>query len=105
MKYISDKHADVAGANILSNTMKNSHKKYSAYQRKNNFKIEIKERLNFLLKHSTSISDFKEKAKALNVIIDDTGKNVKYRLADMEQKRNTRDDTLSKRGKYSISNI
>jgi hypothetical protein len=23
----------------------------------------------------------------------------------MEQKRNTRDDTLSKRGKYSISNI
>ena len=105
LKYISDKHADIAGANILSNTMKNSYKKYSAYQRKNNFKIEIKERLNFLLKHSTSISDFKEKAKALNVIIDDTGKNVKYRLADMEQKRNTRDDTLSKRGKYSISNI
>ena len=85
--------------------MKNSHKKYSAYQRKNNFKIEIKERLNFLLKHSTSIYDFKAKAKALNVIIDDTGKNVKYRLSDMEQKRNTRDDTLSKRGKYSISNI
>ncbi len=67
--------------------MKNSYKKYSAYQRKNNFKIEIKERLNFLLKHSTSISDFKEKAKALNVIIDGIGKNVKYRLADMEQKR------------------
>ena len=41
----------------------------------------------------------------MNVIIDDTGKNVKYRLADMEQKRNTRDDTLSKRVKYSISNI
>jgi replication-associated recombination protein RarA len=45
LKYISDKHADIAGANILSNTMKNI-KKYSAY-RKNNFKIEIKERLNF----------------------------------------------------------
>ncbi|WP_254066799.1 helical hairpin domain-containing protein [Lactococcus raffinolactis] len=105
LKYISDKHADIAGAKILSNTMKNSHKKYSAYQRKNNFKLEIKERLNFLLKHSTSITDFKEKAKALNMIIDDTGKNVKYRLADMKQIRNTRDDTLSKRGKYAMSNI
>ena len=105
LKYISDKHADIAGANILSNTMKNSHKKYSAYQRKNNFKFEIKERLNFLLKHSTSLTDFKEKAKALNLIIDDTGKNVKYLLSDMEQKRNTRDDTLSNRGKYSVSSI
>ncbi|XZR29017.1 relaxase/mobilization nuclease domain-containing protein, partial [Streptococcus canis] len=41
---------------------------------------EIKQRLNFLLKHSISIEDFQQKAKALDLHLDFSGKFAKYRL-------------------------
>ncbi len=58
-----------------------------------------------MLKHSTSLDDFQDKAKALNLAVDFSGKYAKYKLLDQEQKRNTRDSTLSKKGRYSLEQI
>ncbi|EGV06721.1 relaxase/mobilization nuclease domain protein [Streptococcus constellatus subsp. pharyngis SK1060 = CCUG 46377] len=105
LEKISDKHADVAGASIIAVKNPFGHKEYAAYRRENSFKLEIKSRLEFLLKHSTSLDDFQDKAKALNLAIDFSGKYAKYKLLDQEQKRNTRDSTLSKKGRYSLEQI
>lgn len=109
LKEISDKISDLYGAKIIQSNMKNSHKKYTAWQQANTFKVEIKNRLEFLLKHSTGLEDFKVKAKALDLNVDYSGKFVKYRLTvpldGKLQERNTRDDILSKRRKYSLENI
>lgn len=105
LEKISDYYADLAGAKIIDKQPNFNHTAYEVYQKKNIFKLEIKSRLEFLLKHSTSVDDFKEKAAALNLFVDLSGKNVKYRLLDQPQKRNTRDDTLSKHGKYSLAGI
>lgn len=105
LRAISDKHAAKYGAKIIEPTMKNSYTKYSAWRRQNNYRFEIKQRLDFLLKQSTSLEDFKEKAKALDLQIDFSGKFVKYQLTDQPQKRRVRDDTLSKKGRYSLDQI
>ncbi|HEP4770367.1 TPA: relaxase/mobilization nuclease domain-containing protein, partial [Streptococcus pyogenes] len=105
LEQISDKYADLAGAKILEAKNQFGHKEYSAYQRENVFKLEIKSRLEFLLKHSTSLEDFKSKAKALNLNVDFSGKYAKYKLLDKEQKRNTRDSSLSKKGRYSLESV
>ena len=109
LKEISDKISDLYGAKIIQSNMKNSHKKYTAWQQANTFKVEIKNRLEFLLKHSTSLEDFKAKAKALDLNVDYSGKFVKYRLTvaldGKLEERNTLDDILSKRRKYSLENI
>lgn len=105
LEQISDKYADLAGAKILEAKNQFGHKEYSAYQRENVFKLEIKSRLEFLLKHSTSLEDFKSKAQALNLNVDFSGKYAKYKLLDKEQKRNTRDSSLSKKGRYSLESV
>ena len=105
LEQISDKYADLAGAKILEHKNQFGHKEYSAYQKENIFKLEIKSRLEFLLKHSTSLADFQEKAKVLGLAVDFSGKYAKYKLLDKEQKRNTRDSTLSKKGRYSLEQI
>ncbi len=105
LRAISDKHAAKYGAKIIEPTMKNSYTKYSAWRRQNSYRFEIKQRLDFLLKQSTSLEDFKEKAKALDLQIDFSGKFVKYQLTDQPQKRRVRDDTLSKKGRYSLDQI
>lgn len=78
---------------------------YSAWRRQNNFRFEIKERLDFLLKHSLNKEDFLQKAKALHLPIDTSGKYVTYLLTDQQQQRPVRDRTLSKKGKYSLDNM
>ena len=105
LRAISDKYAARYGAKIIEPTMKNSYTKYSAWRRQNNYRFEIKERLDFLLKHSLSLEDFKQKAAALDLQIDFSGKFVKYKLLDHPQQRNVRDDTLSKKGLYSLEKI
>lgn len=102
---ISDKYAEIAGAKVIEPELNNSYTKYSAWRRQNVYKVEIKERLDFLLRHSLSLEDFKEKAKRLNVTVDFSGKYVKYRLDDKGQQKFTRDRTLSKKGKYSLEEI
>ena len=105
LRAISDKYAARYGAKIIEPTMKNSYTKYSAWRRQNNYRFEIKERLDFLLKHSLSLEDFKHKAAALDLQVDFSGKFVKYKLLDQPQQRNVRDDTLSKKGLYSLEKI
>lgn len=109
LRAISDKHAAKYGAKIIEPAMKNSYTKYSAWRRQNNFRYELKQRLDFLLKHSTSLEDFKEKAKAMDLNVDFSGKFVKYRLLTLLdgklQERNTRDDTLSKKRLYALEKI
>lgn len=105
LRAISDKHAARYGAKIIEPIMKNSYTKYSAWRRQNNYRFEIKERLDFLLKHSLSLEDFKHKAAALDLQVDFSGKFVKYKLLDQPQQRNVRDDTLAKKGLYSLEKI
>lgn len=105
LRSISDKYAAKYGAKIIEPTMKNSYTKYSAWRRQKNYRFEIKQRLDFLLKQSLSLEDFKEKAAALDLQIDFSGKYVKYKLTDEPQQRNVRDDTLSKKGRYSLKQM
>lgn len=105
LQNISDKHASIAGAKIIDEKMKNSRREYIAYRKKNVFRYEIKERLDFLLKHSNTLEDFKLKAKELDLMLDASGKEVRYKLLDKDQQRAVRDRTLSKRGNYSLEGI
>ena len=102
---ISDKHSELAGAKIIEPKMNNIYTKYSAWKQSNNFRKEIKDKLDFLLKNSVDLYDFNEKAKALNLEIDVSGKYTTYKLKDSSQKRGVRDRTLSKKGKYNIDQI
>jgi hypothetical protein len=102
---ISDKHSELAGAKIIEPKMNNSYTKYSAWKESNNFRQVIKDRLDFLLKNAVDLYDFNEKAKALNLGIDVSGKFTTFKLNDSSQKRGVRDRTLSKKGKYNIDQI
>lgn len=105
LEHISDKYAELYGAKVLEPRLRNSHTEYSAWRRKNNYRFDIKDRLNFLLKHSLNMDDFFQKAKALNLQVDTSRKYVRYKLMDQPQDRFVRDRTLSKIGKYSLDNI
>lgn len=112
LRNISDKIADQYGALVLQNTMRNSHTKYQAYRRKNSYRTLLKERLNFVIKHSTSWDDFKIKAAALDIEIDSNhfskeyGQVINYRLKDFPQERWVRDYTLNKkRRSFSLEKI
>lgn len=105
LENISDKYADLYGAKILDRDKIISHKKYEAYKKQNTFRYEIKQKLNFLLKNSSSVDDFIEKAKLLGIEVNTEGKEVKYKLLNGKQQRNVRDRTLSKKGYYSFENI
>lgn len=102
---ISDKHSELAGAKIIEPKMNNSYTKYSAWKESNNFRQTIKSKLDYLLKNSVDLYDFNEKAKALDLEIDISGKYTTYKLKGSNQKRGVRDRTLSKNGKYNIDQI
>ena len=102
---ISDKHSEIAGAKIIEPKMNNSYTKYSAWKESNNFRQTIKSKLDFLLKNSVDLYDFNEKAKALDLEIDISGKYTTYKLKGSNQKRGVRDRTLSKNGKYNIDQV
>lgn len=112
LRNISDKVADYQGATILQNKKRNSYTKYQQYRKKFAFRFELKDRLNFLLVHSTSWEDFTKKAKLLNITIDtnhssqDYGQVTNYQLVDLPQKRPARDYTLNRQNRsYSQKNI
>lgn len=112
LRNTSDKIADYHGATILATSKRNSYTKYQEYRRKHAFRTELKERLNFLLKHSTSWDDFLLKASALNIEIDtnhqskEYGQVINYKLLDMPQKRPARDYTINKKHRiYNMENI
>ena len=66
--------------------MNNSYTKYSAWKESNNFRQTIKSKLDFLLKNSVDLYDFNEKAKALDLEIDISGKYTTYKLKGANQK-------------------
>ncbi len=102
---ISNKYASLQGAKVLEPHLRNSYTQYSAWRQKNSYRVEIKERLDFLLKYSISLDDFMKKAKELQLSVDTSGKYVTYQLLDCEQERPVRDRTLSKKGKYSLDKM
>ena len=102
---ISNRYAELYGAKVLEPRLRNSHTEYSAWRRENNYRFDIKDRLNFLLKHSLDMEDFFQKAKLLNLQIDTSRKYVRYKLMDQPQDRFVRERTLSKVGKFSLEKI
>ncbi|MGT2637033.1 helical hairpin domain-containing protein [Streptococcus ratti] len=102
---ISNKHSELYGAKILAPKLRNSYTDYSAWRRKNNFRFEIKERLDFLIKHSLDSNDFLQKARALDLKVDTSGKYITYQLIDQPQQRPVRDRTLSKKRRYSLEKL
>ncbi|MGT2894098.1 helical hairpin domain-containing protein [Streptococcus downei] len=105
LEKISDKYAALQGAKILEPHLRNSYTQYSAWRQKNSLRVDLKERLDFLLKYSTSLEDLRQKAKDLNVTMDTSGKYVTYKLLDRDQERAIRDRTLSKKGKYGLEKM
>ncbi|SJZ45727.1 Relaxase/Mobilisation nuclease domain-containing protein [Pilibacter termitis] len=94
---VSDKISRKAGAKIIQKNPKNSHLKYTKWQTESIFKSKIKQRLDFLLSHSHDVKDFLEKAEALNLHCDFSGKWAKFLLLDEPQIKNTRSRQLDKR--------
>lgn len=94
LKEISDRISAEYGAKIIDRTLKNSHKKYQVYLSNNSYRNEIKQTLKFLINHASNWEDFKNKALALNVKVDDTGKYTTYQLINSTQERKVRDRSL-----------
>ena len=94
LKEISDRVSAEYGARIIDRTLKNSHKKYQVYLAQNSYRKEIKEKLNFLVRHTSSWEDFKDKAQALGLEVDDRGKYTAYRLTESSQERKIKDRSL-----------
>lgn len=105
LENISDKYAALQGAKVLGPRLRNSYTKYSAWRQKNGLRVDLKERLDFLLRYSTSVEDFLAKAKELQVSIDTSGKYVAYKLLDRDQDKNIRDRSLSRKGKYGLEKM
>lgn len=94
LKEISDQISLEYGAKIIDRTLKNSHKKYQQYLAQNSYRNEIKTKLKFLMTHANTWEDFKDKALALRLKVDDTKKYVTYQLIDSQQERQIRDRSL-----------
>ena len=104
LEHISDKHADMYGAKILKREEILNHKKYSAYKQKDTIREEIREKVKFLLKNSSSLKDFVEKLDILGIEINPKGQEIKYKLKE-KSSRWIRSKSLSKKGYYSLKNI
>lgn len=110
LRNISDRISDYHGALVLDSPKKSSHTKYLSYQKQNQFRNELKERLNFLKKNSLNWDDFLRKAELLNVAVEynpnsqskDYGNVLRFKLTDLPQQRYVRDYTLNK--KYRLYN-
>ncbi|WP_421042304.1 primosome assembly protein PriA [Lactococcus lactis] len=94
MKEISDVISKEYVCKIIDRSLKNSHKKYQVYLAKNSYRKEIKSKIKFLLSHASNWTDFKNKANALGLIVDDKGKYTTYQLSGTSQERKVRDRSL-----------
>lgn len=107
LQNVSDKIASKYGAKIIEKFPKNTHQKYTFWQAQSLYKNKIKQRLEHLIKYSSSLEDFKEKAAALNLAVDFSKKWATYRLLDEPQVKNTRSRSLTKKQpeKYNLAAI
>ncbi|WP_282671661.1 relaxase/mobilization nuclease domain-containing protein, partial [Lactococcus cremoris] len=88
LKEISDRISKEYGCKIIvrpEQKLGNSHKNYLVYLAQISYRKEIKNKLEFLMNHSHTWEDFKEKASALNLKVDDTKKYTTYLLEGSEQ--------------------
>ncbi|MDU7038652.1 MAG: relaxase/mobilization nuclease domain-containing protein, partial [Lactococcus lactis] len=107
LKEISDKISKEYGCKIIvrpEQKLGNSHKNYLVYLAQNSYRKEIKNKLEFLMNHSHTWEDFKEKARALNLKVDDTKKYATYLLEGSEQTKKIRDRSL-KNNKFLKENL
>ena len=107
LKEISDKISKEYGCKIIDRPeqkLGNSHKNYLVYLAKNSYRKEIKNKLEFLVNHSHTWEDFKTKARALNLKVDDTKKYTTYLLEGSEQIKKIRDRSL-KNDKFLKENL
>ncbi|MFS7394609.1 relaxase/mobilization nuclease domain-containing protein [Carnobacterium maltaromaticum] len=94
LKEISDVISKEYGCKIIDRSLKNSHKKYQVYLAKNSYRKEIKSKIKFLLSRASNWNDFKNKANALGLIVDDKRKYTTYQLSGTSQERKVRDRSL-----------
>ncbi len=94
LKEISDVISKEYSCKIIDRSLKNSQKKYQVYLAKNSYRKEIKSKIKFLLSHASNWNDFKNKANALGLIVDDKGKYTTYQLSGTSQERKVRDRSL-----------
>ena len=107
LKEISDNISKEYGCKIIvrpEQKLGNSHKNYLVYLAKNSYRKEIKNKLEFLMNHSHTWEDFKTKASALNLKVDDTKKYTTYLLEGSEQTKKIRDRSL-KNDKFLKENL
>lgn len=104
---ISDKISAKYNAKIIEKNPKSNHQRYTLWQIENIYKRKIKNRLDFLLNHSNTISDFIEKARQINLECNFSGKHSKFKLLDEPQIKYTRGRTLDKKNpdKYNLNTI
>ena len=107
LKEISDRISKEYGCKIIvrpEQKLGNSHKNYLVYLAQNSYRKEIKNKLEFLVNHSHTWEDFKTKARALNLKVDDTKKYTTYLLEGSEQTKKIRDRSL-KNDKFLKENL
>ena len=107
LKEISDNISKEYGCKIIvrpEQKLGNSHKNYLVYLAQNSYRKEIKNKLEFLMNHSHTWEDFKTKARALNLKVDDTKKYTTYLLEGSEQTKKIRDRSL-KNDKFLKENL
>ena len=107
LKEISDRISKEYGCKIIvrpEQKLGNSHKNYLVYLAQISYRKEIKNKLEFLMNHSHTWEDFKEKASALNLKVDDTKKYTTYLLEGSEQTKKIRDRSL-KNDKFLKENL
>lgn len=101
MRMISDRISKMAGAKIIENPERFSYTKYQTYKQSSH-RYELKQRLNFLLRHSDNFKDFKEKAQELHVQIDFSKKHSRFFMPDRKMKQVIRGDNLNRRLLYDF---
>ncbi|MDY4002849.1 SAG1250 family conjugative relaxase [Streptococcus orisratti] len=97
LRMISDRISKIAGAKIIENRY--SYRDYQVYK-SSNHKFELKQRLYFLMEHSTTYEDFREKAEQLHIKLDFTRKHSRFFMTDRDMKQSIRGNKLSKRDLY-----
>lgn len=98
LRMVSDRISKIAGAKIIENRY--SHRQYQVY-RKTNFKYELKQRLYFLMEHSTDFENFKHNASALHLKMDFSHKHATFFMTDSNMKQVVRGNKLNRRTPYS----
>lgn len=90
----SDYLADLYGAKVIE-SKKFTYQEYMTYK-SSNYAYQLRQRINYLLQHSSSYEDFLKKAELMQIKIDLKGKHMTFLMTDTEQKRVIRGNKVDK---------